>query len=43
MIPEILEPNLSLMREEFVLIQAWKKTSNYIRSHNWYADTLAGC
>ncbi|MGE0920153.1 RNA-directed DNA polymerase [Trichlorobacter lovleyi] len=40
MIPEILEPNLSLMREEFVLIQAWKKTSNYIRSHNWYADTL---
>lgn len=40
MIPEILEPKLSLMREEFVLIQAWKKTVSYIRSHNWYADTL---
>lgn len=40
MIPEILEPKLSLLTEEYVLIQAWKKTASYIRSHNWYADTL---
>jgi len=37
---EFLEPNLSLLREEYVLIQAWKKTSSYIRYHNWYSDTL---
>jgi hypothetical protein len=36
-----LTPQFSLLREEFVLIQAWKKTSAYIRAHNWYADTLA--
>jgi len=40
MTPEILEPKLSLLSEEYVLIQAWKKTVSYIRSHNWYADTL---
>lgn len=39
-IPHVLKPRLNLMREEFVLVQAWKKTSNYIRYHNWYADTL---
>jgi hypothetical protein len=39
-IPRFLSPNLELLRQEFVLIQAWKKTSAYIRSHNWYADTL---
>ena len=22
------------------LMQAWKKTSSYLRYHNWYADTL---
>ncbi len=37
----ILKPNLELLREEYVLVQAWKKTSDYIRYHNWYADTLA--
>ncbi|WP_318556416.1 RNA-directed DNA polymerase [Geobacter anodireducens] len=40
MIPDSLEPKLSLLGEEYVLIQAWKKTASYIRSHNWYADTL---
>jgi hypothetical protein len=40
MSPEILEPKLSLLTAEYVLIQAWKKTVSYIRSHNWYADTL---
>ena len=40
MTPEVLGPNLDLLRQEFVLVQAWKKTSNYIRYHNWYADTL---
>lgn len=37
---EILAPQLDLLSEEYVLVQAWKKTSAYIRGHNWYADTL---
>jgi hypothetical protein len=36
----ILEPRLELLREEYVLVQAWKKTATYIRNHNWYSDTL---
>lgn len=40
MTTKILEPSLELLRQEYVLIQAWKKTANYIRYHNWYADTL---
>lgn len=28
------------LQDESVLFQAWKKTSAFIRSHNWYADTL---
>ncbi len=28
------------LRMECVLMQAWKKTSAYLRSHSWYADTL---
>ncbi|OPY81713.1 MAG: Reverse transcriptase (RNA-dependent DNA polymerase) [Syntrophus sp. PtaU1.Bin005] len=40
MIPELLEPKLNLLSEEYILIQAWKKTVSYIRSHNWYADTM---
>jgi hypothetical protein len=35
-----LEPKLNLLSQEYVLIQAWKKTSAYIRYHNWFADTL---
>lgn len=27
MIPEQLKPNLELLREEYVLVQAWKKTA----------------
>lgn len=38
--PRVLEPDLELLRQEYVLIQAWKKTASYIRYHNWYADTL---
>ena len=37
----VLKPSLDLLKKEYVLIQAWKKTSKYIRYHNWYADTLA--
>ena len=38
---DILIPALDCLREEYVLVQAWKKTSNYIRDHNWYSDSLA--
>jgi len=38
--PSHLYPDLELLRQEYVLIQAWKKTASHIRSHNWYADTL---
>ena len=41
MIPKALEPSLDLLQEEYVLVQAWKKTAPYIRYHNWYSDTLA--
>ena len=41
MVPEQLEPRLELLREEYVLVQAWKKTASYIRYHNWFFDTLA--
>ena len=41
MFPEHLEPRLELLREEYVLVQAWKKTASYIRYHNWFSDTLA--
>ena len=40
MTPYILEPSLNFLRQEYVLVQAWKKTSEYIRYHNWYSDTL---
>ena len=41
MVPEQLEPRVELLREEYVLVQAWKKTASYIRYHNWFSDTLA--
>ena len=41
MIQEKLEPRLDLLRQEYVLVQAWKKTAYYIRYHNWFSDTLA--
>jgi hypothetical protein len=37
---EFLKPDVDLLCQEHVLVQAWKKTNRYIRSHNWYADTL---
>ncbi len=40
MIAKHLKPNIDLLCEEYVLVQAWKKTASYIRYHNWYADTL---
>ncbi|MYB16436.1 MAG: RNA-directed DNA polymerase [Chloroflexi bacterium] len=41
MAPDCLEPRLDLLCEEYVLIQAFKKTARYIRNHNWFCDTLA--
>ena len=41
MVLEQLEPRLHLLREEYVLVQAWKKTASNIRYHNWFSDTLA--
>ncbi|MEO5348346.1 MAG: RNA-directed DNA polymerase [Magnetococcus sp. YQC-3] len=35
-----LYPKKSLLTDEVVLIQAWKKTQHYIRKRNWYADLL---
>jgi len=37
---QFLLPTLDDLRAEFVLMQAWKKTSAYLRQHSWYADTL---
>lgn len=37
---EVLKPRLDLLRQEFVLVQAWKKTASYIRYHNWFSDTI---
>jgi hypothetical protein len=37
---DVLEPRIELLKEEYVLVQTWKKTASYIRYHNWYADTL---
>lgn len=41
MFVERLEPRLDLLREEYALVQAFKKTASYIRYHSWYSDTLA--
>ena len=35
-----LSPRLDLLRQEYVLVQAWKKTASYIRYHNWFTDPL---
>ena len=37
---QILNPSLEDLGLECVLMQAWKKTSSYLRTHSWYADTL---
>lgn len=36
-----LKPSLDYLTDEVVIAQAWKKTHGYMRSFNWYADTLA--
>lgn len=33
-------PTMSFLKQPSFLIQAWKKTSSYIRYHNWYSDSL---
>ena len=35
-----LSPTIECLSQEFVLVQAWKKASAYIRYHNWFSDTL---
>lgn len=35
-----LTPNHQLLCQDYVLIQAWKKTASYIRSRNSFADNL---
>lgn len=40
MTTDVLIPTLELLTQEYVLVQAWKKTAAHIRYHNWYADTL---
>lgn len=37
---QTLRPVIQDLRMECVLMQAWKKTSAYLRYHSWYADTL---
>ncbi|MBX9798901.1 MAG: hypothetical protein K2Y13_05515 [Burkholderiaceae bacterium] len=32
---------ITYLTDELLIAQAWKKTHKYMRSHNWYADTLA--
>ena len=32
--------NVDCLSDKVVLAQAWKKTHQYIRSTNWYADTF---
>lgn len=36
-----LRPEISYLSDEVIIAQAWKKTHQYIRQHNWYSDTLA--
>lgn len=35
-----LFPTLDQVSQEYVLVQAWKKSAAYIRYHNWFSDTL---
>ena len=34
-------PDIGILQEEYLLVQAWKKTVAHLRAHNWFADTLA--
>ncbi len=33
-------PTIDCLMHEAILVQAWKKSHDYMRSHNWYADVL---
>lgn len=35
-----IHPNRKFLSDRAILVQAWKKAHSYIRSHNWYADSL---
>ena len=35
-----IQPHIQFLADDAVLVQAWKKAHTYIRSHNWYADSL---
>ncbi len=35
-----LKPTTEYLTDKVVLAQAWKKSHQYIRSTNWYADTF---
>ena len=37
---QTLSPTLEDLSMECVLMQAWKKTSSYLRYHSWYVDIL---
>ena len=32
---------MELLQEEYLLVEAWKKTAAHLRAHNWFADSLA--
>lgn len=36
-----IKPTIDHLADEVIIAQAWKKTHAYMRTHNWYADTLA--
>lgn len=36
-----LQPKIDYLSDPLIIAQAWKKSHKYIRTHNWYADTLA--
>lgn len=35
-----LGPTIDDVSKDYVLVQAWKKASSYIRYHNWFADPM---
>ena len=35
-----LSPTLEVLQEEYLLVEAWKKTVAHLRAHNWFTDTL---
>ncbi|AKG36835.1 reverse transcriptase domain-containing protein [Paenibacillus durus] len=37
---ETISPKKEYLIDQVVLAQAWKKSHNFIRRHNWYADVL---